>query len=143
MKNNVCFVGFCLLLSANTMASSVVTLSGGGDVAPSTSMNISLTGLVPSVTYSVVCYIDTTYPFQYVQLGSKFTDATSTIISYSLNGNYVLQDQLIAGHNIVVINGNFTNPSTGSIVFTNLDQVNPFNVNNCFGIPIPVPSIPV
>lgn len=137
MKKSICVV-FLYFLASTAVASSVVTLSGGGNVAPATSLNLSLTGLVPSVTYSVVCYIDTNYPFQYVLLGSSFTDTTSTIISYSLNGNYVIQDQLIAGHNIVVINGNFTNPTTGYLVFTNLDQTNPFNVNGCFGIPIQV-----
>ena len=121
---------------------SVIPLTGGGDVAPLSNLNLSLSGLVPAVTYSVVCYIDTTFPFQYVLLGSSFTDTTSVIISYSLNGNYVIQDQLIAGHNTVVINGTFTNPTTGNIVFTNLDNANSFNVNNCFGIPVTVPQPP-
>lgn len=130
---------FLVFTSAiSSPSSSIVNLTGGGDVLPSTSLNLSLNGLVPSVTYSVVCYIDTIHPFQYVLLGSSFTDNTSTVISYSLNGNFVHQDQLIAGHNIVVINGNFTSPTTGNIVFTNLDQTNSFNVNNCFGIPIQV-----
>jgi hypothetical protein len=139
MKKSVCLTAL-YFLAATATASSVVNLSGGGNVAPATSLNVPLTGLVPSVTYSVVCYIDTSYPFQYVLLGSSFSDTTSSIISYSLNGNYVTQDQLIAGHNIVVINGIFTNPTTASLVFTNLDQANPFNVNNCFGIPIQVTS---
>lgn len=134
MKKNACLIAL-YFLAATATASSVVPLSGGGNVAPANSLNISLNGLVPAVTYSVVCYIDTTYPFQYVLLGSQFNDSTSTIISYSLNGNYVTQDQLITGHNIVVINGNFTTPTTASIVITNLDQTNSFNVNNCFGIP--------
>ncbi|MFT4060448.1 MAG: hypothetical protein QM652_12975 [Legionella sp.] len=134
-------IGLAALVIASTAtASSIVNLSGDGDVAPATSINIPLNGLIPSVTYSVVCYIDTSYPFQYVLMGSSLNDTTSVIFSYSLNGNYVTQDQLIAGHNIVVINGNFTNPTTASLVFTNLDQANSFNVNNCFGIPIQVTS---
>ncbi|CEG56355.1 hypothetical protein [Legionella fallonii] len=139
MRKNIIAVFLFVLASATGFAainSSVVPLSGGGNVAANTSVSISLNGVVPSVTYNVVCYIDTSYPFQYVLLGSSFTDTTSTIISYSLNGNYVMQDQLIPGHNIAVIAGKFTNPSTGYIVFTNLDQTNPFNVNNCFAIPI-------
>ena len=139
MKKSVCLTAL-YFLAATATASSVVTLSGGGDVAPATSLNVPLNGLVPSVTYSVVCYIDTRYPFQYVRLGSSFSESTSTIISYSLNGNYVTPDQLSPGHNIVVINGNFTNPTTGYLVFTNLDQTNSFNVNNCFGIPTQVSS---
>lgn len=140
MNKSICFSALYFLAST-AFASSVVSLSGGGDVAPATSLNLSLNGLVPSVSYSVVCYVDTNYPFQYVLLGSSFTDTTSTISSYSLNGNYVTQDQLIAGHNIVVINGNFTNPTTGYIVFTNLDQTNSFNVNGCFGIPFSVAQV--
>lgn len=134
------FVIYCSLLSAAmaAIASSVVTLSGGGNVAASTSLNLPLNGLVPTATYSIVCYIDTSYPFQYVLFGTNFNDNTSKILSYSLNGNNVIQDQLIIGHNIVVINGSFTNPGTGYIVFTNLDQTNPFNVNNCFATPIQV-----
>ena len=141
MKKILYIISLYCLLSTNAIAgisTSIVNLIGGGDVSPSTSLNLSLSGLVAGVTYSVVCYIDTTYPFQYVLLGSSFTAPTSTIISYSLNGNYVTQDVLIAGHNLVVINGTFTNPTTDTIVFTNLDQNNPFNVNNCFGIPIQV-----
>jgi hypothetical protein len=141
MKKTLYVIALHILLCGSAMAgttSSIVSLSGGGDVAPSTSLNLSLSGLVPAVTYSVVCYIDTNHPFQYVLLGSSFTDVTSTIISYSLNGNIVVQDQLIAGHNTVVINGKFTNPTTANIIFTNLDQNDSFNVNNCFGIPIQV-----
>lgn len=127
----------CCLLSAFVVpakAGSVVSLAGGGAVLPATSLNLSLTGLLPSVTYSVVCYVDTTYPFQYLRFGTQFSASTSVIISYSLNGHYVTQDQLIPGHNIAVIEGNFTNPATDKIVFSNLDQTNPFNVNNCFAI---------
>lgn len=143
MKNRLFLSALSLFTATYTAnASSIVTLSGGGNVAPSTQLSVSLAGLVASVTYSVVCYIDTTHPFQYVLLGSSFADNSSIIFSYSLNGNYVIQDQLIAGHNIVVINGIFTNPSTGSIVFTNLDQNNSFNVNNCFGMPIQIPTTP-
>ncbi len=141
MKKNIVIIFLFVLLSANGVAavkSSVVPLSGGGNVAANASVSISLSAVVPSITYNVVCYIDTTYPFQYVSMSSSFTDTTSTIISYSLNGNYVMQDQLIPGHNIAVITGKFTNPSTGYIIFTNLDQTNPFNVNNCFAIPIQV-----
>lgn len=135
MKKSTTIIALYFLTSACCIASttsSVVILAGGGTVAPATSVNLSLNGLVPSATYSVVCYIDTTSPFHYVLLGSSFTDSTSTIISYSLNGNYVRQDQLLVGHNTVVINGTFTTPSTANIVFTNLDQANSFNVNNCF-----------
>lgn len=139
--NHVASIVLCFVISSNAIASitnSTVLLSGGGNVAPATSLNLSLNGVVPSVTYSVVCYIDTTYPFQYVLLGSSFTENTSTINSYSLNGNYVTQAQLIAGHNTVVIEGKFASPATGNLVFTNLDQTNPFNVNNCFAIPVHV-----
>lgn len=135
-------MGIAALFLLGTMSSvaaptsSVVTLSGGGNVAAGTSTKISLAGLIPSVTYNVICYIDTIYPFQYVLLGSSFSETTSTVTSYSLNGNYVMQDQLITGHNIAVITGFFTNPTTGYLVFTNLDQSNPFNVNNCFGVPV-------
>jgi hypothetical protein len=127
-------------LVSTAIASSVVNLGGGGVVAPATSVNLSLNGLVPAMTYSVICYINTSYPFQYIMLGSSFSDSTSSISSYSLNGNYVTQDQLLVGQNIVVVNGNFTNPTTGYLVFTNLDQTNSFNVSNCFGIPIQVTS---
>ncbi len=139
IKKNIVIIFLFVLLVTNGVAavkSSVVPLSGGGNVAANASVSISLSAVVPSVTYNVVCYIDTTYPFQYVSMSSSFTDTTSIIISYSLNGNYVVQDQLIPGHNIAVIVGKFTNPSTGYIIFTNLDQTNPFNVNNCFAIPI-------
>lgn len=140
MKKCAVFV-FCFLLTASGLGathSSVVTLSGGGDIAPNSSFNLSLNGLVPSATYSVVCYIDTTYPFQYILFGTNFTSNTSVILSYSLNGNYVMQDELMVGHNIAVINGKFTAPATDAIVFTNLDQTNSFNINNCFAIPVPV-----
>lgn len=140
MKHSrVASIILCFAISSNAIASitnSTVLLNGGGNVAPATSLNLSLNGVVPSVTYSVVCYIDTTYPFQYILLGSSFTENTSTINSYSLNGNYLTQAQLLAGHNTVVIEGKFTSPSTGHLVFTNLDQTNPFNVNNCFAIPV-------
>ena len=141
MKKSIAAIFLYFLVSSSALATiinSVVPLSGGGNVDPAASLNLSLNGVVPSVTYSVVCYIDTTYPFQYVLLGSSFSETTSTITSYSLNGNYVTQDQLIAGHNIVVIQGQFTTPATGYIVFTNLDLVNPFNVNHCFAIPISI-----
>lgn len=144
-KGKRCLAALAFLGTMNiamaAITSSIVTLSGGGSVAPGTSVNISLSGLVPSVTYSVVCYIDTSYPFQYVLLGSSFSDTTSTVLSYSLNGKYVIQDQLITGHNVAVINGYFTNPTTSYVVFTNLDQHNPFNVNNCFGVPVPVSTV--
>jgi|GEM_PF-5325785 len=129
-------IGFCLLigLAMPVKASSVITLAGGGSVLPSTSLSLSLTDLLPSVTYSVVCYIDTTYPFQYVRFGSQFTVNTSVLISSSLNGHYVTQDQLIPGHNIAVIEGNFTTPASDTLIFSNLDQSNAFTVNNCFAI---------
>lgn len=129
------------LISASTIAaamSSVIPLGGGGVVTAATSISIPLTGLVPAGSYSVVCYISTSFPFQYIQLGSTFGDPTSSIISYSLNGNYVTQAQLVVGQNIAVINGTFTTPATGYLTFTNLDQVNSFNVTNCFGVPIQV-----
>ncbi|CAM3083366.1 Uncharacterised protein [Legionella steigerwaltii] len=121
-------------------SSSIVTLSGGGNVAPATSLSLSLNGLIPAVNYNVVCYIDTQNPFQYVLLGSTLGDSTSKITSYSLNGNYVIQDQLQVGQNLVVVNGTFNSPSSSTINFTNLDQANSFNLNNCFGIPQKVPS---
>lgn len=130
-----------LLFSINifaTTTNSVITLSGGGNVLPAASLSLSLNGLIPSVTYSVVCYIDTQYPFQYIRFGSNFASNTSTIVSSSLNGNYVIQDQLIVGHNIAVINGNFSNPAMDYLLFTNLDNTNSFNVNHCFGIPVSV-----
>lgn len=139
MKNLVWKAVLNLLVCAHAVtaiANSVVTLSGGGDVAPKTSLSVSLTGLMPFVTYSVVCYIDTIYLFQYVLLSSNFSESTSTISSYSLNGNFVTQDQLFVGHNTAIIQGRFTSPATGYIVFTNLDQDNLFNVNNCFGVPV-------
>ena len=141
MKKSVFIIILYILLSGrcvSALTSGIVNLSGGGIVSPATSLSLSLNGLVPSATYSVVCYIDTIYPFQYVLLGSNFSDITSVINYYSLNGNYVTQDQLIAGHNVAVIEGKFTNPNTGYIVFTNLDQTNPFTVSNCFGIPVKV-----
>ncbi|KTC79111.1 hypothetical protein OQJ13_14370 [Legionella sp. PATHC035] len=131
------------MLTATVIAapiSSIVTLSGGGNVAPATSLSLSLSGLIPGVNYNVVCYIDTQNPFQYILLGSTLADSTSTITSYSLNGNYVMQDQLQVGQNLVVINGTFNSPSSSTINFTNLDQTNSFNLNNCFGIPQKVPS---
>ncbi len=137
MKRKASFISVYFLLSAGistALASSVITLSGGGVIAPATNLNLSLNGLVPTATYSVVCYIDTTYSFQYIRFGSQFSAPTSTITSFSLNGNYVTQDQLLVGHNIAVIEGTFTNPSTDKIIFSNLDQVNSFNINNCFAI---------
>lgn len=115
---------------------SIVPLPGGGIVPAKSSVNLALTGLTPSVKYSVVCYIDTTFAFQYILLGSSFTESTSVVSSYSLNGNYVTQDQLLIGHNVAVIEGTFTNPATGVIVFTNLDQTNAFTISNCFGAPV-------
>jgi len=141
MKKIVSIIALCFLISTRgitAIASSIVNLSSTGNVLPSTSLNVLLNGLVPSVTYSVVCYIDTTYSFQYVMLSSYFSDITSTILSYSLNGNYIRQDQLIVGHNIVVIEGNFTSPSSSYLIITNLDQTNAFNVNGCFAIPVQV-----
>ena len=67
-----------------------------------------------------------------VKLGSSFTDTTSNVSSYALNGDNVTQGQLIVGSNTAVIVGNFTNPSTASVTFTNLDQDYTFNVSNCY-----------
>lgn len=114
---------------------SVVPLAGGGVVAANSSVNLALTGLTALVNYSVVCYIDTTFTFQYILLGASFTETDSVVTSYSLNGNYLTQDQLITGRNIAVIQGNFASPGTGSLVFTNLDQTNSFTVSNCFAVP--------
>jgi hypothetical protein len=125
------------LSSTSTLANSVVPLAGGGVVLANSSQSLALTGLTASVTYSVVCYIDTTYPFQYILFGSSLSDIKSVITSYSLNGNLVMQDQLLVGHNTAVINGSFVNPSTDTIIFTNLDQTNPFTVSNCFAVPMP------
>lgn len=139
MQKIVHIVVLYIGVAMNTFAgisSPIVTLSGGGNVLPASSTSISLNGIVSGATYSVVCYVDTTYPFQYILLSSNLSDVTSTIISYSLNGNYVTQDQLMVGHNLVVINGRFTSPANSSIVITNLDQANSFNVNNCFAMPI-------
>lgn len=139
MKKYRAFACLFFLLTTNALATtlnSVVPLPGGGAVSANTSLNLSLNGLTPSARYSVVCYLDTIYPFQYVFLSSSIADNTSTVFSYSINGNYLRQDQLIAGHNIVVIDGQFTTPSTANLVFTNLDQTHSFDVNNCFAIPV-------
>ena len=117
---------------ASTLSSNV-NLSGGGIVSPATQMNIPLTGLVPSATYSVICYLTTTVPFIIVKLGSSFSENTSTVSSYSLNGNVVTQGELSPGENTAVIVGNFASPSTGYITLTNLDQNDSFTVNSCFG----------
>lgn len=141
MQKILFFILICFISISQTTAStnnSLITLSGGGNVAATSSVNVSLTGLVPTASYSVVCYIDTTFPFQYVLLGSSFTENISKILSYSINGNTVQQDKLNVGHNMVIINGTFSSPTTASLVITNLDQSNAFNVNNCFGIPIQV-----
>lgn len=127
------------LLSIKAYASqinAIIPLAGGGIVAAKTSLSLSLNNLASSARYSVVCYIDTTYALQYLYLSTNFTDNTSTIFSYNINGNTVRQDQLISGHNIIVMEGQFSNPTTDTLVFTNLDQTNPFNVNNCFAIPV-------
>lgn len=134
-----CYTALLLFTTAHLHAAafnSVVSLPGGGIVPAKSSVNLPLAGLTPLVNYSVVCYIDTTFAFQYIQLGSSFTEATSVVTSYSLNGNYVTQDQLLIGHNVAVIQGNFANPATGVLVFTNLDQTNSFTVSNCFGVPV-------
>lgn len=136
MKKGIGLGVLFFLASVGSNASSVVLLSGGGNIPASTSVNIPLTGLAAGITYSVVCYIDTTFAFQYVKLSANLSDTTSVVTSYSLNGNIVSQAPLIPGHNIAVINGTFNSPSTSSIVITNLDQLNLFNVNNCFGVPI-------
>lgn len=136
MKSTISKIALFFFISTQTMADPVVTLSSGGAVAAQANISIALTALLPSVTYNVVCYIDSTYPFQYVLLGSNFSESASVINSYSLNGNIASQGQLIMGHNIMVIQGKFASPSTGSLVITNLDQTNPFNVSNCFAIPV-------
>lgn len=133
---SICLYGFVACATYASTLSAIVPLSGGGTVAPSTSANISLNGVVPKALYSVVCYIDTIFPFHYVLLGSNFSDSTSVITSYSLNGRSVTQDLLLAGHNTAVIEGRFTNPATGFVVLTNLDTTNPFTVSNCFAIPL-------
>jgi hypothetical protein len=130
------FFNLMTLYAITAMADPVINLSTGGSVAPGTSFNLSLNGLVPSSSYSVVCYITSSYPFQYLLLGSQFTDTTSTIISSSINGNLVTQGELNFGQNIVVVNGKFTSPSTANLIYTNLDTTNPFAMNNCFAIPI-------
>lgn len=132
--SSVFLAGYFLITKA-AVASSIITLSGGGTVLPNTSLNLALNGLVPSVAYSVVCYVETSFPFQYILFGTSFMSNTSTILSYSLNGNYGMQNQLLAGHNIAVIEGQFTNPVTDLIKFTNLDQNYSFIVNNCFAVP--------
>lgn len=130
-----CIIGCALsmMLSTEVMAvNSTVTLTGGGDVAAKSSVSISLNGLMSSVTYNIVCYIDAFYPFQMVKLASDLAGGAGVVTSYTLNGDLVTQGELIVGHNIAIITGNFSNPATASVIFTNLDQTNLFNVNNCY-----------
>ena len=111
-----------------------ITLPGGGDVLPATSLSLSLNGLIPSTSYSVICYIDTTSPFVFVRLGSNFSDNTSSVVYYSLNGHVTTQAQLKIGHNIALMVGYFTSPATSYLTFSNLDQSGSFNVNSCFAL---------
>jgi hypothetical protein len=134
MKKLIYFLALNLILSSSVMAAkdSTVLLSGGGDVTKTSSVSLSLTGLVPSATYSIICYINAPYPFEIVRFSAQYSDSTSTISSYSLNGTNVTQGALNVGANTAVIVGSFTNPSTSTIVFTNLDQTNTFSVHDCF-----------
>jgi hypothetical protein len=134
MKRIACLFLLSCIVSSHLLAvtSSTVNLPGGGDVAPSDSVNISLTGLVPSATYSIICYINANYPFEIVRFSSDFGSSSGTITSYMLNGDIVTQGQLNVGKNLAVIVGNFVNPSVSSVIFTNLDKNYTFNVNNCY-----------
>lgn len=123
-----------IVTASAAMNSSTVLLPGGGVVNPAASVNIPLTGIIPSSTYDVVCYIDTTNPFMIVQLGVSLGGSTATVTAYTLNGDSMTQGQLKAGHNIALITGNFANPALANLVFTNLDQNYTFNVNNCFAM---------
>jgi hypothetical protein len=113
---------------------SIVNLPGGGTVAPTTSVNLPLTGLVPSASYTIICYIDSTDPFVIVRFSANFGGAGGAVSFYNLNGINVTQGRLDIGQNILNISGYFANPSASSIVFTNLDQSISFNVYNCFAI---------
>lgn len=126
-----------LVLTQNALSlkDPIVLLPGGGTVAPTATMSISLAGLVPTASYNVICYITTTNAFMVVRFGSNFTDTTSTISSYNLNGTTLTQGQLNIGQNTAMVVGTFTNPSTGNVTFTNLDQTNSFNVSGCFATP--------
>jgi hypothetical protein len=126
-----------LMLATNAFAfSSIVNLSGGGDVATSGSINLPLTGLIPSAVYSISCNITAPKPFQFVRFGINYGSGTGTVSSYNLNGDTLTQGQLIPGQNSVTIIGSFDAPTTTSIVFTNLDQDYTFNVNSCYAAPL-------
>lgn len=114
--------------------SSTVNLPGGGTVAPATSVNLPLTGLVPSASYTIICYIDSTNPFVIVRFSANFGGAGGAVSFFNLNGTNVTQGRLDIGQNILNISGYFANPSASSIVFTNLDQSISFNVYNCFAM---------
>lgn len=128
-------LNFLLTQNALALRDPIVLLPGGGTVAPTATMSISLAGLVPTASYNVICYITTTNALMVVRFGSNFTDTTSTISSYNLNGTALTQGQLNIGQNTAMIVGTFTNPSTGNVTFTNLDQTNSFNVGGCFATP--------
>lgn len=139
MKQKIVFI--LAMLSCHdaiaAMTSPNIHLKGGGDVLPTASMSIALNGLVPYATYNIVCYLTTNEPFEIVMMGSNFgTGNTGNIQSYNLNGITQVQGQLNTGSNTAVIVGNFSKPSAASVVFTNLDQDNSFNVNNCYAFPI-------
>ena len=131
----ILFLNLICIHTVMAMRDSRVTLSGGGDVAPTTTLTVSLNGLVPGAQYNVICYINIDYPFAYVRFGSTLSDNTSSIASYNLNGTPLTQGQLNVGQNLAVIDGYFTSPATSSVNFTNLDQNNSFNVNGCYAIP--------
>lgn len=135
-KYGLGMVLFCIFNAAVAMNSSTVLLPGGGDVNPTQNVNIPLTGIIPSSTYNIVCYIDTSAPFVVVQLGVDLGASTGTVTSYTLNGDPVTQGQLNVGHNIALITGNFSNPALANLIFTNLDQDYIFNVNNCFAMAV-------
>lgn len=127
---------FSTSASAFAINDSTVLLSGGGTVLPAQSLSIPLTGLVPSANYTIICYIDNTFPFVIVRLSSNLGGAGGLVTAYTLNGNNVVQGQLNVGHNIALISGNFVDPTVSNVVFTNLDQSNSFNVNNCFAMAV-------
>ncbi|MDI1351971.1 MAG: hypothetical protein PSV35_04260 [bacterium] len=127
--------------SITANAHAIVMLNASGTIAPTSSLTISLSGLVPAASYSVVCYLTSNYPFHYILLDSYLTSNASKIIAFSLNGNYVTQDQLLMGTNLMVIDGTFANPTTDTLLITNLDQTNSLTVSKCFAIPLRIAQV--
>lgn len=129
------FVVFFLFTNtAQAITDSSIPLTGGGDVLPASSLSLSLNGLIPASAYSVICYIDTSSPFVFVRFGSNFSDNTSSVVYFSLNGHIATQAQLKIGHNVALMVGYFTSPASSYLTFSNLDQTGSFNVNSCFAM---------